>query len=200
MVTDLKSVGCHSPRGSNPLLSASLYIGRLPLREAAHRLNDTILSLTDTGFFADMHYSKETDIKQTDMIKFKHSEKKARLPGLKRIAISIILILIFAMPAFAVFSSKGQIPNGAPVEYRGLKVTSEGVNISLVNKGEAPVKFSAACSFVGDNRKEIGDIFIEEILLAPGEDKQFKGLYFKGDLKLAKKAASLKWTIYTLEQ
>ena len=134
------------------------------------------------------------------MIKFKHSEKEAGLPGLKRIAISMILILIFAMPAFAVFSSKGQIPNGAPVEYRGLKVTSEGVNITLVNKGEAPVKFSAACSFVGDNRKEIGDIFIEEILLAPGEDKQFKGLYFKGDLKLAKKAASLKWTIYTLEQ
>ncbi|MDO9544888.1 MAG: hypothetical protein Q7J00_06860 [Synergistaceae bacterium] len=119
---------------------------------------------------------------------------------MKRIAISMILILIFAMPAFAVFSSKGQIPNGAPVEYRGLKVTSGGVNITLVNKGETPVKFSAACSFVGDNRKEIGDIFIEEILLAPGEDKQFKGLYFKGDLKLAKTAASLKWTIYTLEQ
>ena len=25
MVTDLKSVGCHSPRGSNPLLSAILF-------------------------------------------------------------------------------------------------------------------------------------------------------------------------------
>jgi len=153
----------------------------------------------DTGFFADMATRKETD-NGTYMIKFKHSEKEAGLPGLKRIAISMILILIFAMPAFAVFSSKGQIPNGAPVEYRGLKVTSGGVNITLVNKGETPVKFSAACSFVGDNRKEIGDIFIEEILLAPGEDKQFKGLYFKGDLKLAKTAASLKWTIYTLEQ
>ncbi len=51
------------------------------------------------------------------VIKFKHSEKEAGLPGLKRIAMSMILILIFAMPAFAVFSSKGQIPNGAPVEY-----------------------------------------------------------------------------------
>ena len=166
---------------------------------AAYCFNDTTLPIMDTGFFADMATRKETD-NGTYMIKFKHSEKEAGLPGLKRIAISMILILIFAMPAFAVFSSKGQIPNGAPVEYRGLKVTSEGVNITLVNKGEAPVKFSAACSFVGDNRQEIGDIFIEEILLAPGEDKQFKGLYFKGDLKLAKKAASLKWTIYTLEQ
>ena len=134
------------------------------------------------------------------VIKFKYSEKEAGLPGLKRIAMSMILILIFAMPAFAVFSSKGQIPNGAPVEYRGLKVTSEGVNITIVNKGEAPVKFSAACSFVGENRKEIGDIFIEETELAPGEDKQFKGLYLKGDIKLARKAASLKWTIYKLEQ
>ena len=106
---------------------------------------------------------------------------------------SMIMILIFAMPAFAVFSSKGQIPNGAPVEYRGLKVTSDGVNITLVNKGEGPVRFSAACSFIGEDRKEIGDIFI-------GEDIQFKGLYLKGDLKLARKAASLRWTIYKLEQ
>lgn len=122
------------------------------------------------------------------------------MPWLKRIAISMIVILVFAMPAFAVFSSKGQIPNGSPVEYRGLKVTSEGVNITLVNKGGSSVKFSAACSFVGENRQEIGDIFIEETQLAPGEDKQFKSLYFKGDLKLARKAASLKWTIYKLEE
>lgn len=134
------------------------------------------------------------------MIKFNYSEMEAGLSGLKRIVISMILILIFAMPAFAVFSSKGQIPNGAPIEYRGLKVTSEGVNITIINKGQSAVKFSAACSFVGENRKEIGDIFIEEVLLAPGEDKQFKGLYLKGDLKLARNAASLKWTIYTLEQ
>ncbi|MDD4159338.1 MAG: hypothetical protein PHO18_00145 [Synergistaceae bacterium] len=120
---------------------------------------------------------------------------------MKRIAVSIsmIMILIFAMPAFAVFSSKGQIPNGAPVEDRGLKITSEGVNITIVNKGDSEVRFSAACTFVGEDRQEIGDIFIEESVLAPREDKQFKGLYLKGDLKTAKKAASLKWTIYTLE-
>ena len=90
---------------------------------AAYCFNDTTLPIMDTGFFADMATRKETD-NGTYMIKFKHSEKEAGLPGLKRIAISMILILIFAMPAFAVFSSKGQIPNGAPVEYRGLKVTS----------------------------------------------------------------------------
>ncbi len=112
----------------------------------------------------------------------------------------MVIILIFAMPAFALFSPKGQIPNGAPVEYRGLKVTSEGVNITLVNKGEAPVKITAACSFIGEDRKEIGDIFIDETEISPGENKQFKGLYLKGDLKLARKAASLRWTIYKLEQ
>ncbi len=118
---------------------------------------------------------------------------------LKKLTISMILILIFAILAFAVFSPKGQIPNGSPVEYRGLKVTSEGVNITIVNKGEKSVKFSAACSFVGEDRKEIGDVFIDETILEPGETKALKGLYLKGDLKLAKKAASLKWTIYTLE-
>lgn len=56
MVTDLKSVGCHSPRGSNPLLSARPYSGRLPLRGAAPSFNDTTLLLTETGFIADMHY------------------------------------------------------------------------------------------------------------------------------------------------
>ncbi len=166
---------------------------------AAYYFNDTTLPIMDTGFFADMATRKETD-NGTYMIKFKHSEKEAGLLGLKRIAIAMILILIFAMPAFAVFSSKGQIPEGAPIEYRGLKVTSEGVNITIVNKGESAVKFSAACSFVKENREEIGDIFIEEINLAPGENKPLKNLYFRGDLKEARKAASLKWTIYTLEQ
>ena len=118
---------------------------------------------------------------------------------LKRLLISLTLILIFALPAFAVFSPKGQIPNGHPVEYRGLKVTSDGVNIIIVNRGETTVKFSAACSFIDENRKEIGDIFIEEISLPPKEEKRFTGLHFKGDLKLARKAASLRWTIYTLE-
>ncbi len=134
------------------------------------------------------------------MVEFKHSKKKAGQTSLKKIVISLMMILIFTMPAFAVFSSKGQIPNGAPVEYRGLKVTSDGVNITLVNRGETPVKFSAACTFVGDDRKEIGDIFIEETEIAPGGDTQFRGLYLKGDAKLARKAASLRWTIYKLEK
>lgn len=121
------------------------------------------------------------------------------LSELKKLTIAMILILIFAIPAFAVFSSKGQIPNGLPVEYRGLKVTSEGVNITLVNKGEKTIKFSAACSFVSEDRQEIGDIFIDETILEPGQIVAFKDLYLKGDLKLARKAASLKWTIYTLE-
>ncbi len=56
MVTDLKSVGCHSPRGSNPLLSARLYTGRFPNGRPPIIFNDTILFLSDTGFFADMDH------------------------------------------------------------------------------------------------------------------------------------------------
>lgn len=141
-----------------------------------------------------------TTRKRADMLKFIYKKESGVPLIVKKIAISMIMLLIFAMPAFAVFSSKGQIPNGAPVEYRGLKVTSDGVNITLVNKGESLVRFSAACSFIGEDRKEIGDIFIEETQIGPGEDVEFKGLYLKGDLKLARKAASLRWTIYKLEQ
>lgn len=119
---------------------------------------------------------------------------------MKKTALALMMILIFTIPAFAVFSSKGQIPNGQPVEYRGLKITSEGVNIIIVNKGDKTVKFSAACTFVGQGRKETGDFFIEEIILEPQGQKQLTKLYIKGDANLSKKAESLSWTIYTLEE
>lgn len=118
---------------------------------------------------------------------------------MKKTAIALLLILIAAIPAFAAFGSKGQIPGGEPVEYRGLKITSEGVNVIIINRGDKPVKFSAACTFVNERRAEVGDFFIEETTLAPLEQKQFSKVYLKGDAKLSKKAESLRWTIYTLE-
>jgi len=118
---------------------------------------------------------------------------------MKKIAAALAIIFILSAPAFAVFSSKGQIPGGEPVEYRGLKVTSEGVNIIIINRGDKAVKFSAALAFVDNNNKEVGDVFIEEITLAPQEQRQLTKLYLKGDEKLARKATSLKWTIYFLE-
>ncbi len=119
---------------------------------------------------------------------------------MKKITLAFIMVCLFALPAFAVFSPKGQIPNGEPVEYRGLKITPGGVNIIIVNRGDKTVKFSAACVFVGEKRTEAGDIFIEEIILEPQEHKQLTKLALKGDTKLCKKAESLNWTIYTLEQ
>ncbi|MCE5202373.1 MAG: hypothetical protein LLF78_07665 [Synergistaceae bacterium] len=119
---------------------------------------------------------------------------------MKKITLALILVFMLTAPALAVFSSKGQIPNGEPLEYRGLKVTSDGVNIIIVNRGDKTVTFSAALAFVDKNRKEVGDVFIEETVLEPQEHKQFTKLYLKGDEKLARKAESLRWTIYTLEE
>lgn len=121
---------------------------------------------------------------------------------MKKFLTAITLVLLLAAPAFAVFGSKGQIPNGEPVEYRGLKVTSDGLNIILINRGEKTVKFSAACTFVypSQKNKEVGDFFIEETTLAPLEQKSLAKLYLKGDQKLCRKAESLRWTIYTLEE
>lgn len=118
---------------------------------------------------------------------------------MKKYIFALIFVLLMAVPAFAVYSSKGQIPNGEPIEYKGLKVTQDGVNIILVNKGDKAAKFSASCSFTDSKRREIGDFFIEEITIEPSGRKEFTKLYLKGDARLCKAAESLHWTIYTLE-
>ena len=121
---------------------------------------------------------------------------------MKRLLAALLLILVTALPAFAVFSSKGQIPNGEPVEYRGLKITEDGVNIIIINRGDKTVKFSAACVFTYPSKKnqETGDFFIEEMTLGPKEQIPLTKLFLKGDAKLCRKAESLRWTIYTLEE
>lgn len=125
---------------------------------------------------------------------------KMEVYPMKKLAAAMLLILIAALPAFAAFGSKGAIPNGEPIEYRGLKVTNEGVNIVVINRGDKDVKFSAACAFVGARNAEVGDFFIEEIVLAPLEQRPFTALYLKGDPKLCRRAETLSWTIYKLEQ
>lgn len=120
--------------------------------------------------------------------------------SLRKLLTAMLIIFIAALPAFAAFGPKGQIPNGAPVEYRGLKVLPDGVNITIINRGEKKVKFSASCSFVSERRQEIGDFFIEEITLEPLEQRSFAKLFLKGDPKLCRKAETLRWTIYTLEE
>jgi len=119
---------------------------------------------------------------------------------MKNLMTAFLIICVFTIPAFAEFGSKGQIPNGEPVEYKGLKITSQGINIVIMNRGDKTVKFSAACAFVDNKRNDIGDFFIEEITLQPKENKQLEKLILKGDAKLCKKAESLEWTIYTLEE
>lgn len=119
---------------------------------------------------------------------------------MKRFILASLLVLALALPAFAVFASKGVIPGGGPIEYRGLKITEKGVNFIIVNRsGDKAYEFSAALSFVTRN-KEFADIFIEKLELGPNEQKQLSGLHLKGDAKAAKKAESLRWTVYALEE
>lgn len=118
---------------------------------------------------------------------------------MRKLGLAFLVLLILAAPAFAIFASKGEIPGGEPIEYRGLKITDKGVSVIIVNRGDKPYVFSAALSFV-TRRKEFADTFIEKIELAPNEHKQLAGLFLKGDAKAAKKADSLRWTVYTLEE
>ncbi|NLV81464.1 MAG: hypothetical protein GXZ18_00435 [Synergistaceae bacterium] len=119
---------------------------------------------------------------------------------MKKIILASIFVLILSIPAFAAFGSKGVIPGGEPIEYRGLKITSDGVNVIIVNRGDKNVTFSAACVFVGQKNENIGDFFIDEIVLAPQEHKTLNKLFLKGDAKLSRKAETLRWTVYTLEK
>ena len=119
---------------------------------------------------------------------------------MKKTILVLILFLAMSSPAFAVFGSKGVIPGADPVEYRGLKITSDGVNIVIVNRSENKVTFSAACVFVGIDNKNLGDFFIEKTTLEPLGHVQFTKLFLKGDAKLSRKAEYLRWTVYTLEE
>lgn len=118
---------------------------------------------------------------------------------MKRFIYASLIMLALVSPAFAVFSPKGAIPGGEPLEYRGLKITEKGVNIIIVNRSEKAYDFSAALSFV-TLRKELADVYIKKLGLAPNEHRQLIGLPINGDIKTAKKAETLKWTIYTIEE
>ena len=119
---------------------------------------------------------------------------------MKKILLALLLAIIWALPAYAVFSSKGVIPGGEPIEYRGLKITDKGVTLYIVNRSsEKAYEFSAALLFVTRNQ-EWGNVFIERITLEAGEHRLLTGLFLRGDTNKAKAAESLRWTIYTLEE
>lgn len=128
---------------------------------------------------------------------------------MKKIITAALMLILLALPAYAglfgggaadKFSSKGVIPNGEPIGYRGLKITDDGVNIIIVNKGDKTMKFSAALTFIGDRNKEVGSTFIDTVTIAPQGQEELSRLYLGGDVKLCRKARSLSWTIYKLEE
>ena len=120
---------------------------------------------------------------------------------MKKIIALVCLLLLIAVPSYAAYASKGQIPQGEPVEYRGLKVLKDGVDIIIINRGEKTVTFSAACSFVNERgNQEYGNFYVAEMKLGPLEQIPLKNLYLKGDYKSCRKADRLSWTIYVLEE
>jgi hypothetical protein len=127
---------------------------------------------------------------------------------MKKFIAAALLIVLTAIPASAglfggnetKFGTKGAIPNAEPVEYRGLKITSEGANIVIINRStDKTVTFSGALAFVDNRKNEVGDFFIEKVTLAPQEQKQLTNIFLKGDAKKCRAAETLNWTIYTLE-
>ena len=119
---------------------------------------------------------------------------------MKKFTAALIIILCFATASFAAFGKKGFVPDGDPIAYKGLKVTENGVNIILMNKGDKTVVFNAALAFLNNRRQEIGDVYIEKTTIEPGGEAAFKDLFLKGDYKACRKAESLRWTIYELEE
>lgn len=119
---------------------------------------------------------------------------------MKKILLAFLLLLLAAAPLFAAFSSKGVIPGGEPIEYRGLKITDKGATLYVVNRStEKAYEFSAAVSFV-TRRRELGNVFIDDLTLEPGEHRLLTDLFLRGDARAAGSAESLRWTIYKLEE
>lgn len=100
------------------------------------------------------------------------------------------------------YSTKSAIPMAEPIEYRGLKLKGENIQIILINRSpDKTYKFNAACAFADARGRELGDFFIPEVTLQPGQQLPLKDIYFKGDSKITNaNAKMLNWTIYKLEE
>ena len=134
---------------------------------------------------------------------------------MKKIFVAMFLVLALSSTAFAgimdaltggkqsiEYATKSAIPNAEPIEFRGLKLSGENASIIIINRSpDKSYRFNAACSFVDERGRELGDFFIPEITLEPRQQLPIKDLYFKGDTKIAKaNAKTLNWTIYKLEE
>lgn len=112
----------------------------------------------------------------------------------------VVLLVLTLCGAAAAFSKRGYIPDGDPLIYRGLRVTEDGVSVTIFNRGEKDVVFNAALAFVDGRRRELGDVYIAKTKIEAGGSASFKDLYLKGDYKECRRAESLRWTIYELEE
>ena len=74
---------------------------------------------------------------------------------MKKILLAVVLVLTLCGAATA-FAKRGYIPEGEPLIYRGLRVTENGVSVTIFNRGEKPVVFNAALAFIDGRRRELG--------------------------------------------
>lgn len=117
---------------------------------------------------------------------------------MKKFLLALLLVIAFCGAA-AAFAKNGYIPGGDPLVYRGLRVTENGVSLTIVNRGDSTISFNAALAFIDARRQEVGDIYIAKTEIAPRGSVVFKDLHLKGDYKVCRGAASLRWTIYEFE-
>ena len=75
-----------------------------------------------------------------------------------------------------------------------------GVSVTIFNRGEKTVVFNAALAFIDGRRRELGDVYFAKTEIEAGGSASFKDLYLKGDYKACRRAESLRWTIYELEE
>ncbi|MDO4988308.1 MAG: hypothetical protein Q4E17_04710 [Synergistes sp.] len=118
---------------------------------------------------------------------------------MKKIFASLLLVMLLSTSAFAAFGKNGLIPGAEPLVYRGLKIGENGVSVTFVNKGDKEIKLSCVLTFLDVQRKEVGDTYIENIVVPPNDSASLKNNYLKGDPRSCRKADSLRWMIYSAE-
>ena len=101
---------------------------------------------------------------------------------MKKILLAVVLVLTLCGAATA-FAKRGYIPEGEPLIYRGLRVTEDGVNVTILNRGDKDVVFNAALAFVDGRRRELGDVYIAKTEIEAGGSPPVQDLFLKGGYK-----------------
>lgn len=115
-----------------------------------------------------------------------------------RATILIFSLLLLSTTAFAL-SSSGIVPD-TTIEYSGLEVRKEGVNVVLVNSSDVTVRISVKLLFFNAENDRIAETFFALREIAPRGSSGVQNNFLNGNWKKTAKAPRLRWELFTYDE